>query len=202
MKNFVAKGIVKAMENNFNKFRRAAFGGFNREDVIRYIEKMKNEFFDYKKEVELTVEQLNSKIRELEEAYEAVSTPQVDGSDAVIEDETEEINPVSDINEATRKLRSVADELCRNLSDFMVKVTENKTASENIEVQFEEEIAEEIRDIEAPTETEDKVASILKAADTFSCSVSCEEKAETEKEELKAEKKNILDILGGASFLK
>ncbi len=189
------------MENNFNKFRRAAFGGFNREDVISYIEKMKNEFFDYKKEVELTVEQLNSKIRELEEAYEAVSAPALSEDTTVIE-ETEEVNPVSDINEATRKLRSVADELCKNLSDFMVKVTENSIIAEGEELQAEEESADAFEEIEITAAQEDKVALILKATSSFSCSVSCEEKITAEKKEVKQEKKNILDILGGASFLK
>lgn len=200
MKNFVVKGIVKTMENNFNKFRRAAFGGFNREDVISYIEKMKNEFFDYKKEVELTVEQLNSKIRELEEAYEAVSTPVMSENSAAIE-EAEEINPVSDINEATRKLRFVADELCRNLSDFMVRVTENNVIAESEELK-EEETVVVFEETEAETAQEDKVASILKATSSFSCSVSFEENQTAEKQEAKKEKKNILDVLGGASFLK
>ncbi len=201
MKKFVAKGTVKTMENNFNKFRRAAFGGFNREDVIRYIEKMKNEFFDYKKEVELTVEQLNSKIRELEEAYEAVSTPMLSERTAVIE-EAEEVNPVSDINEATRKLRSVADELCKNLSNFMVKVTENSVIAESEELQSEEDISDAVVEIEVATVQEDKVALILKATSSFSCSISNEENLTAENEEVKQEKKNILDVLGGASFLK
>jgi len=202
MKKFVVKGIVKAMENNFNKFRRSAFGGFNREDVISYIEKMKNEFFDYKKEVELTVEQLNSKIRELEEAYEAVSAPALIEDTAVIE-EAEEVNPVSDINEATRQLRSVADELCKNLSNFMVKVTENSVVAEVEEPQAEE-TADVVEETEASAvqEEEDKVASILKATSSFSCSVYCEENLMAEKQEVKQEKKNILDFLGGASFLK
>ncbi len=191
------------MENNFNKFRRSAFGGFNREDVISYIEKMKNEFFDYKKEVELTVEQLNSKIRELEAAYEAVSVPSVCADEAA-EEETH-TNPVSDINEATRKLRSVADELCRNLSDFMVKVTENNAVAENTEIIEQdvpvEETAETEAEAETETETEDKVSSILKAVNAFSSTVSVEDEAVTGIIEEKKEKKNILDILGGASFL-
>ncbi len=187
------------MENNFNKFRRSAFGGFNREDVISYIEKMKNEFFDYKKEVELTVEQLNSKIRELEAAYEAVSVPSVCADEAA-EEETH-MNPVSDINEATRKLRSVADELCRNLSDFMVKVTENNAVAENAEIIEEDVPVEETAETEAEAETEDKVSSILKAVNAFSSTVSVEDEAVTGIIEEKKEKKNILDILGGASFL-
>lgn len=190
------------MENNFNKFRRAAFGGFNREDVISYIEKMKNEFFDYKKEVESTVEQLNSKIRELEEAYEAVSVPSVNDNTDEIEEIAEEINPVSDINEATRKLRSVADELCKNLSDFMVKVTENNVVIESEELHAEPESASSaVEEIELVAVKDDKVTSILKAVSSFSCSISTEENCSVEKDEVKQEK-NILDILGGASFLK
>lgn len=37
----------------FNRlFRKAAFGGFNKEDVINYIEKTKNDFFEYKQQSE------------------------------------------------------------------------------------------------------------------------------------------------------
>lgn len=202
MNKFVKKGIVKTMENNFNKFRRAAFGGFNREDVISYIEKMKNEFFDYKKEVESTVDQLNSKIRELEEAYEAVSVPSEDEMTEMIEETAEDTNPVSDINEATRKLRCVADELCKNLSDFMIKVTENNVIVENDEPHTDLGIVDyEVEENLSLAESEDKVTSILKAVSSFSCSVNSEANSSVEKNEVKQEK-NILDILGGVSFLK
>lgn len=189
------------MENNFNKFRRAAFGGFNREDVISYIEKMKNEFFDYKKEVESTVEQLNGKIRELEAAYEAaLVTVEVVTPDTF--EEEEQVNPVSDINEATRKLRTVADELCKNLSDFMLRVTENSGVNSTAEAQDEIIPDEAVEELEIPAGKADRVSEILKATDSFSCISSIEENAASAEEDPKKEKRNILDVLGEMSFLK
>ncbi|MBQ8503577.1 MAG: hypothetical protein IJ491_04780 [Clostridia bacterium] len=202
------------MENNYNKFRRAAFGGFNREDVISYIEKMKNEFFDYKKEVDQTVSQLNEKIRELETICEAMDTPEIE--EIVVNEEAAEpeMNPVSDINEATQKLRMVADELCKSLCDFMDRVSENavsvviekKTVAGEIAVDtedsVEEKAVEEYEEIAVEAEeVTDKVSSILKATDSFCCSTEAVEEA-TVKKENEPEKRNILDILGGASFLK
>ena len=58
------------MESSFNKFRKAKFGGFNRKDVIDYIEKIQNEFFSYKKETDETVSRLREKISELEKLAE------------------------------------------------------------------------------------------------------------------------------------
>lgn len=223
------------MENNYNRFRRAAIGGFNRQDVIEYIEKMKNEFFDYKKEVEQTVSQLNEKISELEklsEAKEAECAEEV----TVPEENGEEggKDAVSDINEATLKLRMVADELCKSLSDFMERVSENavsvvietRTAEEEAEEYIEEETeevnCEEPQEDVCDTETEqeetlpeaaeaetaetekaeDKVSSILKAADSFCFVGEKTQAASTDKQkEPESEKRNILDILGTASFL-
>ncbi len=215
------------MENNYNRFRRAAIGGFNRQDVIEYIEKMKNEFFDYKKEVEQTVSQLNEKISQLEQLCE---TKEADFVQEIAPDEengTESGNDaVNDINAATFKLRMVADELCKSLSDFMQRVSENavsvvierETDEEKTEEYIEEteeeiceESGEDVCDEEAEpeeaendvTETaEDKVLSILKATDSF-CFVGEDIEAVTadKEEEPVSEKRNILDILATASFL-
>lgn len=217
MYKFVKKGAVKTMENNYNKFRRAAIGGFNRQDVVNYIEKMKNEFFDYKKEVEKTIDGLNEKIKELEalaDKYEEAVDESVVAEETVSETET---NPVSDINEATLKLRMVADELCKSLCDFMDRVSEN-AVSVVIEKKTEPEIGELIvvtDDTEEAAESEDcedaieqtgeisdKVSSILKATQSFCCNSEDSAEAQTEGSEAAAEKRNILDILGGASFLK
>lgn len=219
------------MENNYNRFRRAAIGGFNRQDVIEYIEKMKNEFFDYKKEVEQTVSQLNEKISELEKLCETKEAEFVEEVAAAEENGEEGGNDaVSDINEATLKLRMVADELCKSLSDFMERVSENavsvvierredeEESEKCIEEEEEvicEEAQEDVCDEEAQQEetpeeaekaetekAEDKVSSILKAADSFCFIGEKTEAVSAEKEEEPvSEKRNILDILGSASFL-
>lgn len=223
------KKVVKIMDNNYNVFRRAAVGGFNRQDVITYIEKMRNEFFDYKKEVEQTVNQLNEKIRELErfceEKPEAVEEPAIEAEAA----EKEETDAVSEINEATLKLRMVADDLCQSLCFFMEKVSENAISVVIADADNDEDTADDetesaqmqtddVKDeidaddsaeetdsgIELQTEeTEeiipDAVESILSFADSFSFDVKAEEK---KAEKVKEEAKgDILDILGTAGFL-
>ncbi len=199
------------MENNYIKFRKAAFGGFNREDVINYIEKMRNEFFDYKKEVESTITQLNEKVRELE-AVSALHGEQDIKADTYEAEAEKDItaDPVNDINEATNHLRMVADELCKSLCDFMDRVSENTVSvvieKSDSEQEFDEDAAvvvsessDEEKEIEEEIK-EDKVASILKATDSFCCyaDVLTQEQAE---EVVQSEKRNILDVLSGASFL-
>lgn len=199
------------MDNNYSKFRKAAFGGFNREDVINYIEKMKNEFFDYKKEVEATVAQLNEKIRELETLCETKSDPIAEENTTADNTYETENDAVSDINEATLKLRMVADDLCKSLCDFMERVSEN-AVSVVIEKQTEEPIviqsSDEFLTAESAEETineadeTDRVSLILKATESF-C-VAADEAAEPKEEKTASAptERNILDILGGASFLK
>lgn len=115
------------MDNNINKFRKAAFGGFNRKDVIDYIEKIQNEFFDYKKETEKTVERLNEKITQLESLCSGVERPMDEAEEKADASEQmmEENASAGEINMATAKLRNVTEELCRSLNDFMEKLSEN-----------------------------------------------------------------------------
>ncbi len=192
------------MENNYGKFRKAAFGGFNREDVINYIEKMKNEFYDYQKEVEQTVAQLNAKIRELESTCQTMAET---AHEPLTEEVNESADPVTDINEATQKLRMVADELCKSLCSFMHRVSENAVSvviekeepAEEI-VAEDEETSEDITEECAEEISEDKVSLILKATSSFCCEKVAENSGNTE--DTIAEKRNILDILGGAAFVK
>lgn len=113
------KGSEK-MEKNFGTFRKATFGGFNRKDVISYIEKIKNETFEYRCQVEDTIKKLNEKIAELETAVEAdavVTAPAVVRDDFGGEGYT-------DIKDATQHLKSVADELCNSLGEFIEKLSQ------------------------------------------------------------------------------
>ena len=57
--------------NGMNRLlRKATFGGFNKEDVMQYIETMKTEFFDYKAQVEETIHELNEKLQAFEQSGE------------------------------------------------------------------------------------------------------------------------------------
>ena len=122
------------MDNSSRLFRKAVIGGFNKDDVIDYIESMKNEFFEYRKQVETTIGELNQKIKELEEAGNAVCPTQEPSekepdSDPLEPLESEFKNNVSfsvgEINAATDHLKKTADKLCENLTEFMDKISSN-----------------------------------------------------------------------------
>ncbi|MBR3815961.1 MAG: hypothetical protein IKJ27_04475 [Clostridia bacterium] len=196
------------MDCNFN-FRKAKIGGFNKKDVISYIEKMRNDFFDYKTAVESTIDTLNAKINELE-ALMNEQTVAEEASVNVQPEPSAPVDPLANINEATSQLKMVADELCRNLSDFMLKIkaAENKKEQtvtdvfENPEVYIEEtakEIFEE-EDVTAEVidQTDDHVSAILRSSLNFSFdsdSICREEMACTANE-----KQSVLEALNKSSF--
>lgn len=180
------------MDKDFSSFRKSTFGGFNRKDVINYIEKMRNESFEYKKQVEETVKSLNEKIRELEAAglimQQTAEEKEADVQQAAMLD-------CADIGQATKHLKVVADELCRSLGDFMDKLSEKGLfeAEEKLpEAEAQEEaVSEEVLDF-----VDGILASISYLGGEYS----------TEKEAApKTQAKNITsvsDILSGYSFLK
>ena len=205
------------MEENYVSFRKAKVGGFNKKDVISYIEKMRNDFFDYKKAVESTIEQLNAKVRELESACEG-QKEQI--REVIVEVPVEVVNiadPLSNINEATSQLRLVADELCKNLTDFMSKISYNNCTStrgqekteifENVSAYieetakeiFEETPAESCCDDEEKNASDDRVATILGSSANFSF---MKDNSESETSAVDREdNKSVLDCLNGCSFL-
>lgn len=198
------------MDGNIN-FRKAKIGGFNKKDVISYIEKMRNDFFDYKTAVESTIDTLNAKINELE----ALMNEQNDVAEKSAKIQPEPaapVDPLTNINEATSQLKMVADELCRNLSDFMSKIRTAEGSPEqtqadvfeNTEV-YIEETAKEIfynDDCEAEaTENaeEDRVGLILKSSLNFSFDVS-ESGTVVKTDVTEHEKQNVLENFSKSSF--
>lgn len=144
------------MSSTERLFRNSVFGGFNKDDVIDYIENMKNEFFEYRSQVEQTVKDLNKKIAALEaeaktakqkaaeadkraaDAVEsseaAVAAAQKAAEErlalekaALVENERS-VDPVGEISLATDRLRRVADEICDNLSSFIDRISESSIA--------------------------------------------------------------------------
>lgn len=102
------------MEKDKRLFRKAAFGGFNKEDVISYIEKMKKEFAEYKQQVEETVDALNARISDSEQpAFAAAQTK---------DEPAQEAFEVGSISEATERLKEVGDALCKNLNALIDKM--------------------------------------------------------------------------------
>ena len=144
------------MSSSERLFRNSVFGGFNKDDVIDYIENMKNEFFEYRSQVEQTVKELNKKIAALEseakaakqkaaeadkraaDAVEsseaAVAAAQKEAEEklalqkAAIEEKERAADPVGEISLATDRLRRVADEICDNLSSFIDRISESSIA--------------------------------------------------------------------------
>lgn len=137
-------------------FRKNVFGGFNKDDVIDYIENMKNEFFEYRSQVEQTVKELNGKVASLENdvrtanqklaeankkaaeaienseaataAAEKAAEEKLAKEKAALAAEKSENDPLGEINLATDRLRRVADEICDNLSSFIEKISESSFA--------------------------------------------------------------------------
>ena len=180
------------MGKEFGSFRKATFGGFNRKDVIAYIEKMRNESFEYKKQVEDTVKSLNEKIRELENAAGLMEkSDYCENTDAEKAVTPENCN---DIGQATKHLKTVADELCRSLGDFMDKLSERglfDTSSQDASAESEDEIMQD---------------NEISFVDVILSSISYldENKASAEKAVEKSEaakETDVSEILSGFSFL-
>ncbi len=179
------------MEKEFGTFRKSAFGGFNRKDVIDYIEKMHNETFEYKKQVEQTVSSLNEKIFELEKAAMLIEM-NASACENEIPVGSVELSgeSVGDIRDATKHLKSVADELCKSLSGFIEKLTQRGLFDNNSEVKAESVFAEK--------EEGDKVESILSVLSFLDKESVAEEEI---KENVQKEKDCVSSILDGLSFL-
>lgn len=201
---------------NEKLFRKNVFGGFNRDDVIDYIEKTKNDFFEYRSQVELTVKELNEKVKKLEEnlqisnaklaeankkAAEAIESSkmsmqaaqtaeeQLEKEKAALAEKNEN-DPVDEINLAAERLRRVADEICDNLSSFIERIAKNSVA---VTIAAPEESFTPSPETEKqPQPTEEKktsepdAASILSFIDGLLASTEAEIKKESEKKNEKS----------------
>ncbi len=110
------------------KLRSTAFGGFNKQDVIAYIEKVKNDAFEEKSRLQKQVKELTDKISDLEGKvtdFEAEKEKLVKHIGELSVSGESKNETVEEINEATNHLKNVADELCQSLRDFMLRISEN-----------------------------------------------------------------------------
>lgn len=190
------KKAVKNMEKEFSTFRKSTFGGFNRKDVISYIEKMRNESYEYKMQVEETVKSLNEKILELENAARLMEVDLAVCGEEVNAPAT--LENMGDISDATVHLKAVADELCRSLGEFMEKLS-RKGLFEKTEDDISSD-ADIISETEEASDEKSLVDGILS-----SLSFIFEDGAESDPvaEVKEAEKKSdtVTDILEVLSFL-
>lgn len=181
------------MSREFGSFRKSPFGGFNRKDVIEYIEKMRNESFEYKKQVDETVKSLNEKIRELENAARMIEYSSASQAEEAPAEPAAQ--SFGDIGDATKHLKNVADELCRSLGDFMDKLSEKGLFDKALQ---EEPFAEE----EEVQQEPDKISFVdgILASISF---LGTSEKTEAPEEKTKTEEeKSISDLLSGFDFTK
>ena len=110
------------------KLRKTTFGGFNKQDVISYIEKVKNEAYEEKSRLQKQVKELTDKIGDLEaqvSAFDAEKDKLVKRIGELSVNGEGKNETVEEINEATNHLKNVADELCQSLRDFMERISEN-----------------------------------------------------------------------------
>ncbi len=128
------------MEQMDRMFRKATFGGFNKEDVMQYIENMKNEFFDYKAQVEQTIRALNEKLALAEPAGPAAQPQPEQPADTA-----------TSINEATAHLKQVADELCEKMNRLLGRIQPEEAEAAKPEAAAPA----------PPTTPEDKVEQLL-----------------------------------------
>ena len=54
--------VVYKMDNEFGKLRKKTFGGFNPKDVVDFIEKTRNELFEYKTSAQKNMEELKEMV--------------------------------------------------------------------------------------------------------------------------------------------
>ena len=130
------------MGNSNRLFRKAKFGGFNKEDVMQYIETMKKDFFDYKAQVEETIHELNDRLASFEGTGDASAEKAAVFADG---------NALS-INEATEHLKQVADELCDKMSRLIGRIRDEDV---------DEPEPQPAPEPEAPVLPQDKVESLL-----------------------------------------
>ena len=114
------------MKKEERLFKKAAFGGFNKEDVIAYIEKMKREFAEYKQQVEETMDALNAQISESSESQKT-SAP------FAAQEEAESFE-LGEISAATDRLKEVGDALCENLNALIDRLQKTRGGAEDASV--------------------------------------------------------------------
>ena len=195
------------MDKQLGIFRTVAFGGFNKKDVIDYIEKVRNDYYKYKSEVDETVKALSEKISEFENA--AKLSQQDEPLQEVTVDVQDNVK-ADDIDSSAKHLKSVADELCKSLSDFMDKLIEREHCCQECfseEMKNENAVQEVIsfEKVENADEDLDILDKLFPKGATFIFDASektaaVEEKPQNEKK--KNESDSVLSVLDSVSFLK
>ncbi len=149
--NILSKGSGK-MDSNYFILRRVTLGGFNRKDVISYIEKIKNEFADYKSKAEKTIAELQAEVQALKaQAVQLNEKPEASAEQEKQETEAEETQAEET---PTQCEESIVDVLCNNNASANEKVK----AEECEEKSIKELIYETIKNFSFDYNSEDAQA--------------------------------------------
>ena len=172
------------------KLRKTTFGGFNKQDVISYIEKVKNEAYEEKNRLQKQIKELTDKIGDLEaqvSAFDAEKDKLVKRIGELSVNGEGKNETVEEINEATNHLKNVADELCQSLRDFMERISENccSVIIEDGEGEAEEEFdgAKFMAELEAEIYAKLGVEEAEKEEAEIEVEIEVEAEAETEEAE-------------------
>ncbi len=217
------------------KLRTTPFGGFNKQDVIAYIEKTKNEAYEEKSRLQKQIKELTEKVAELESkaaSFDEEKDMLVKRIGELSVNGENKNETVEEINEATSHLKSVADELCRSLRDFMQRISENSCSvviegaeskdeeefdSERFMAELEAEIYAKLG-VEETDNAESETEEIPEETEKTECSENACDKVSSILSSLSAfssdegrkndsnkeaqEDTTVSDILGSLSFLK
>lgn len=114
-------------------FKTVPFGGFDKVQVIDYIEKLRNDFHRERESMLAEQEELRKQIAALEERLEGkepvkrVFDPE---QAALLSGITSKENAVSEINAAAERLKNIGDEVCQSIKEILEtsrKVREQET---------------------------------------------------------------------------
>lgn len=131
-------------------FKKATFGGFDREDVMNYISKITDEFQEYKIQTIKTIDMLKEKIAELEkdnnilqERYDELILDLAKCQEIEVEEQAETVPSTTD------EIKMIIESLYENINGFINTLSDNATSAElKDEDNAEADSAEEIRDDE------------------------------------------------------
>lgn len=151
------------MDINYYVFRKTGFGGFNRKDVIDYIENIKNEYADYKSKAEKTIAELKARIEELESGLYQQET--------AAEEISLETELTEEFCEETKEIeeQSVIDCLCLNADEKEVPAAEETIVISDDMERFYETIKNFSFDYAGEEDGESKITekSVLDSITTF-----------------------------------
>lgn len=127
-------------------FKKATFGGFDKEDVMNYIAKITDEFQAYKTRTIKTIDTLKEKVEELEESNKELQEhcDQLNAEMMRVQEADEEKTDQSAVT--TDEIKSIIESLYENINGFMSSLSGGKDEApdkENSEEHSENEFEDD-----------------------------------------------------------